>query len=318
MSFTGIADTAGAPARSAEVPYAHLSVEVGHLYREDFAAGPERVRAAFRQAAPWLAAAREVAAAGVPGRPRVSTCFLVDDYFSDLAPPDRIVPMILDAARAEGVPIDYLARESACASTGDIDLAEAALDLLVEPADRGSLRPAAAEIGWLANGDPGRASAELFEAMTPAVWMPPRERAARGHSVFLDLELWSTTAGRRVWSCAYLAAVWQLLRLGLLRVRGRPPLTPEPYRGTPGDDWDAMPPVLQIDPAAAPFTAYRTFTIVGLRFLPTEHAVRTLLSRLLPGDAELGQSVRRAAREGITLPPVIADRLEYAFLRDPS
>lgn len=35
------------------VALSHRSIELGHLYMEDFAAGPERLAAQFARVAPW-------------------------------------------------------------------------------------------------------------------------------------------------------------------------------------------------------------------------------------------------------------------------
>ena len=43
MTETGFRETAAEP-RTEAVPLAHLSLELGHLYMEDFEAGPERLR----------------------------------------------------------------------------------------------------------------------------------------------------------------------------------------------------------------------------------------------------------------------------------
>ena len=72
------------------VPLSHLSVELGHLYMEDYLAGPARLEELFAEAAPWTEAAARTVRAGRT-KARVSTCFLVDDYFSDLHPPDEIL-----------------------------------------------------------------------------------------------------------------------------------------------------------------------------------------------------------------------------------
>ena len=40
-------------------PLSHLSVELGHLYMEDFAGGPEALRQHFRRVAPWARAAAQ-------------------------------------------------------------------------------------------------------------------------------------------------------------------------------------------------------------------------------------------------------------------
>src|SRR5690606_35636054 len=101
------------------------------------------------------------------------------------------------------------------------------------------------------------------------------------HSVFVDVELWDERAGARTWSCAYLAAVWQLLRLGLLRRDGAPVTVPRPWPEVLPQAWDLLPAVVQVNPRAAPFTAYRTFSVLPVGFLSTEHAVRTILSQVL-------------------------------------
>ncbi|MFC7761043.1 hypothetical protein ACFQY4_25675 [Catellatospora bangladeshensis] len=74
---------AAAQDRVAELPLAHLSIELGHLYMEDYIAGPARLRETFEQVAPWVRTAMAVCGAGVaPRTARISTCFLVDDYFT--------------------------------------------------------------------------------------------------------------------------------------------------------------------------------------------------------------------------------------------
>ena len=50
--------------RTQSVPLAHLSLELGHLYMEDFEAGPERLREHFARVRPWVDAVRADAAAG--------------------------------------------------------------------------------------------------------------------------------------------------------------------------------------------------------------------------------------------------------------
>ena len=46
------------------VPLAHVSVEVGHLYMEDFVNGEGAIQRAFAVAAPWVKAARAPRAVG--------------------------------------------------------------------------------------------------------------------------------------------------------------------------------------------------------------------------------------------------------------
>jgi hypothetical protein len=150
-------------------------------------------------------------------------------------------------------------------------------------------------------------------------WEPPAQHSATRHSVFVDVELWSEkTGGRRIWSCAYLAAVWQLLRLGSLRHRGEPVAVPRRWSedGYP-EEWHRLPAVIQLEPSAAPFAAYRTVSILPRRFLTTEHAVRTILDQIALDGTVVRQAVDRAAGEGIPLSTEAADRIEYVFVGDP-
>jgi hypothetical protein len=182
------------------------------------------------------------------------------------------------------------------------------------PGSDGS-RPPARETGWLANGERTPGIEETLEAMAHVTrWQPPRETAARRHSVFLDVELWDERDGRRTWSCPFLAAVWQLARLGLLRHLGEQVLRPRPWDGEEFPrDWNDLPPVVQLTSQAAPFSAYRTCSVLPVRFLPIEHAVRTVLDQIEPDPQALAKTVARAAGEGITLPDQLADRASYVF-----
>ncbi|MEU6574079.1 SCO2522 family protein [Streptomyces sp. NPDC046805] len=308
--------------RTEAVPYSHLSLELGHLYMEDFAEGPDRLRAHFAAVRPWLDAAR----AGVPGlpdgkRPRISTCFLIDDYFSRLATPAELVPPLLKAAEDAGLRIDYLARESGCAATDPAapdggGLADSVFGRLVESPPPGSkgFRPPLSRTGWLTNGRraPGlRTSAALNSG---GAWQPPSETLARGHSIFVDVELWDERGERRTWSCAFLAAVWQLARLGLLRDNGRAVLTPVPWDASAFPaDWDDLPHLVRLDPGAAPFSAYYTCSVLPTRFLPVEHAVRIVLEQTHVDEAALHQVAQRARGERVTVPAGVVDRTSYVF-----
>ncbi len=60
---------------------------------EDFEAGPERLRRHFTEVRPWVDAARTAASARAGGRrARISTCFLVDDYFTRFSTPPKSSP----------------------------------------------------------------------------------------------------------------------------------------------------------------------------------------------------------------------------------
>ncbi|MBD0425129.1 SCO2522 family protein [Streptomyces sp. NPDC052309] len=310
-------ETAADP-RTQAVPLAHLSIELGHLYMEDFEAGPERLRQHFAQVRPWVDAARAAAAARAGGkRPRVSTCFLIDDYFTRFSSPAELVPLLLAEADRAGLVIDYLARESGCAVAGKVPVAEAVAGRIVESPPPGSygLRPPAAQTGWLANGERSPVARAPQAMKKAAVWQPPTETAARRHSVFLDVELWSDDPdGHRTWSCPFLAAVWQLARLGLLRNEGEPVFVPQPPtdRGFP-DDWDELPPLIRLNPRADPFAAYRTCSVLPNRFLPVEHAVRVILDQTEVDRGALRQVAERSAREDVAVPDSVADRVSYVF-----
>ncbi|MFF7530555.1 SCO2522 family protein [Streptomyces bobili] len=309
--------------RTESVPFSHLSLELGHLYMEDFAEGPARLRRHFAAVRPWVDAARAAVGPLPAGkRPRISTCFLIDDYFSRLSTPAELIPPLLQAAAEAGLSIDYLARESGCAvaEPGNRDraeLAEAVLHRLVESPPPGSngFRPPVSRTGWLTNGrrTPSHRTSAALDA-TGAVWEPPSETGARGHSVFVDVELWSGPEEERLWSCAFLASVWQLVRLGLLRHDGRAVLTPAPWddKEFPAE-WDALPPVVRLNPLAAPFTAYATCSVLPARFLPVEHAVRVVLDQVHVESEALRQIAERSAAEGMPVPAGIVDRTSYVF-----
>jgi hypothetical protein len=299
------------------LPLSHVSVEVGHLYMEDFAGGEDAVRRVFKAVAPWAETARTPQAVGCEKKSvRVSTCFLVDDYFSRFSSPASVIPMVLAVAEQEGVQIDYLARESACATARGVSPAELTLGSLVTEPAPGTTggRPPLTETGWLANGQrsPSTARGEAMAKRTP--WQPPLESARRRHSIFVDVELWDEREGHRTWSCPMLAAVWQLMRLGLLRDRGRPVVTPQDWAGLPfPDSWDDLPAVIRLRPEAAAFAAYTTLSVLSPRFLQVELAVRTILGHFA-GDASIVKETRdRAARDAMRLPDEMVDRIRYVF-----
>jgi hypothetical protein len=304
--------------RTAEVPLSHLSIELGHLYMDDFERGRDYMQAQFERVRPWADVARQQALpAGVPGaRPRVSTCFLVDDYFNRFGTPAQVVPDLLAAAKDKGVTIDYLARESGCAEADGVKLAELVRGRLVAdppPATNGT-RPPVAETGWLCNGQRSPA-AESTEALRQlSHWQPPVENGARNHSIFMDVELWDGDRVSPRWSCAFLAGVWQLLRLGVLRYEGRSVVAPKEWPGAWPDDWDLLPPVVKVNKTADPFNAYQTVSILSSGFLPIEAAVRTILAQVRPNREAADQVLERSAGEKIALPPELVERVSYVFL----
>ena len=319
---------ASAERRVASVPLSHLSLELGHLYMEDFVAGPQYLRKHFQQFALWenkaldacagsLKSQQQYSREGRRARARISTCFLIDDYFTPFSSPAELVPELMSAAHESGLEIDYLARESGCAEAEGVALACLVEDRLIAdpPPDTNGSRPPAAEVGWLCNGQRSPASnvAEAMDAIPQ--WRPPVQNAARRHSIFLDVELWNCDerTGARTWSCPFLAAVWQLLRLGMLRYNGEGIAKPQQWQGAFPSNWDELPAVTQLSPSAAPFSAYQTMSILSTRFLPIEHAVRTILSQTAVDRDVLGQVTTRSRGEGIELPQELVDRVSYVF-----
>lgn len=294
--------------RAESVPLSQLSFELGHLYFEDLRGGPEVLRRKFEAVAPW---ARAMLRPGV----RNSTCYLIDDYFSSELSPAEVVPMVLDAAKRAGLSIGYLARESACADVNGIGVAQLVTQWIIDEPPEGSngLRPPATVAGWLSNGK--RSPTMVPAAMKgPQEWSPPRESARNRHSIFLDVELWSTVGEGRLWSCPMLAAVWQLARLGLLRYEGKPLLQPQAWEQDWPAEWASLPGVIKIDPDAAPFSAYRTLSVLDIQFLPVEHAVRQILGMIAIDASVMQQSVLRAGKEGLAVSDEIVGRVGYVFI----
>ena len=148
----------------------------------------------------------------------------------------------------------------------------------------------------------------------PATWRPPAENGANLHSIFVDVQLWSGTDTDRIWSCSFLASVWQLIRLGLLRHQGEVAVRPYRLDGPVPGDWDELPAIMQINPKAAPFSAYRTMSVLQPRFLSVELAVRTILSQVSIDLGVMEQVAKRSRNEGIDLPDELINRIGYVFM----
>ncbi|WP_336080926.1 SCO2522 family protein [Nocardia sp. SSK8] len=324
---------ATAATRVESVAMSHVSLEVGHFSMDELANRPAAVRAQFQRVAPLVHAFTEIARdefaerAGGRGRVRVSTCFLIDDYFRGTTDPREILPGFLGIAEECGIRIDYLGRESGCAvvprrdgSGSAIDLAQVVADMVVaEPLeDYTGRRPPTSELGWLANGrrssdDEQRAAMDLRD------YVPPQELSRRNHSIFLDVEMWRREPDREdpYWSCPFLASVWQLLRLGMVRFEGRRVAEPADFRDWRTqqwpDTWALLPSVMQLHDAA-PFAAFRSMSVLPKRYLGIEHSVQQILDHL---DIDAGVTAvytQRAQENRITPTDRISERLAHYFL----
>jgi len=333
VSYHEVTETA----RVEQVPLAHLSVETGHLYLDDFTGGDRQIARQLEAAAPWLEAAGKRIRKRFGRGARISTCFLVDDYTpsassADPPKPSDVFDMVTTAAEQAGFKVDYLAREAGCAIAcerpyaGPRDqsrLADIVAGLIVEEAavDANGARPPTAQTGWLSNGQRSPAVAVAMEA---AAWMAPEEFGKYRHSVFVDVELWSGDKSRsepeRQYSCPLLSAVWQLLRLGLLRDAGR--AVAMPYRFGPGealpDLWSQLPSITQLTPDSAPFAAYQTLSVLPSHYRAAEHAAEIIIDHLQFDEAVLKQTADRALHESspITLPDNPVGRVSHMFFDD--
>ncbi|MGW5384429.1 SCO2522 family protein [Nocardia sp. NPDC003963] len=316
--------------RVSAVPLSHISVEVGHFLMQDLINGVDRIQQQFRRIVPLLDAFTRSAQLEFGGRARVSTCFLVDDYFRRDTEPGVILDKVLGTAAECGLTIDYLAREAGCADvpevvregvvrTPAIALAEMVRHRIVAEPYQGAngRRPPTAESGWLCNGK--RATdREPGLAMHPEQeYQPPEEFGRRGHSVFLDVEMWNPNpaAGIPRWSCPYLAAIWQLLRLGMLRYEGRPPVEPQLWtRERWPAHWEDLPSVVQLNERAKPFAAYRSLSILPMRYVGIEHAVRVILDHIQLDHEVVEQVIARGRDENVVVSRRVAERLEHHLL----
>ncbi|MGW6730292.1 SCO2522 family protein [Nocardia sp. NPDC055029] len=313
----------------APLPMAHLSIEVGHFRHEEIVYDTDLVRAQFRRAVPLVAAFIESARIEFGPDTRVSTCYLTDDYFQPRFEPAKVLDRLLQAAADAGLTIDYLARESSChqapvfaggVAVGEpIPVAEmVAARLIAQPEDEevaNGRRPPTTESGWLCNGRREQ-NGSSRSAMHPQPYRPPQEYGRGEHSIFLDVELWHDRDATRRWSCPFLAGVWQLLRLGMLRYHGAPVVDPQPWpadREWP-DHWADLPPVIRLNPDAAPFTAYRTLSMLPKRYLLIESAVRVILEHLAPDDDVTAQIALQSIAEQVPVSAKVVERVGHLLL----
>jgi hypothetical protein len=301
----------------ASVPLSHVSIELGHLYAEDF---DGHLNEYFDRVADYLTAARADCVKQLPAgtKPRISTCFLIDDYFNRFGDPDKVIHVLLETAARNGMSIDYIARESGCAVADGVPVAQLVLGHIVDDPPQGTTgaRPLAVHTGWLCNGERSPVSGPPGAMRNSPAWRPPVENGSNLHAVFTDVQLFSEVNEVRTWSCAFLASVWQLVRLGLLRYLGEPAVRPT-FLDTDrpiAADWSDLPAIMQINPAASPFSAYRTMSIFHSPLLAIEHAVGVILRQVSVDPAVLEQVIKRSHREGIELPADLTRRLGYGLL----
>jgi hypothetical protein len=240
-----------------------VSVEFGHVSLASL--NKRKARLAARAAARW---AMPVVNAYERAGLQVSTTILLDDYF---ARPGTDVAgkfaLLSDACKEYDVRVDYLVLESEVARSVELLYARLGLGRRRTTPDYSSVAP-----WWLEDTDPAEAISLLarHDSERPTA---PEQLPRDLHSVGLCLELFRDEAGSssRRWSCAMLAAWWQLIRLGLLI--------------DPQSKVAVAPPHTESRAGASAFPARRTLTLLEPRFLAVEHAVRSiLLSTSLPDE----------------------------------
>lgn len=317
-----------------QVPLSHLSLEVCHFSVYQIAHDMDQVLRRLRAIVPLVDTFIAAARAEFGSRVRVSTCYVLDDYTEPNTDPRAVLGKLLTAADETGLRIDYLARQSGCAvvvprgdgvpSGAPIQLAELVAASLVAESGVSSSpgdRPAAAASGWLSNG---RRSVDEPAQQTWMVPFRPAQEFGHGdHSIFLDVRLWTRSAetvnGRtetRIrWSVPMLAAVWQLLRLGVLRRGGAAVVRPQlcaPEAGFP-NHWQELPEIIQLAADAPPFAAYRTMSIVPKNRVALVHSIQMILDHLDLDRAVVDQLIARGAAEQVpvTVPRKLSDRVSH-------
>lgn len=294
--------------KDAAIAFSDLSIEVGHVEPNSFRRGVEHLENHLRRVTPWLGPAR-TAWDSPDSEARTSTCFLVDDYTAPIPPPSEVIPKLLKAAARCGIGIDYLVRESGYAGPDALSLARYIESRMADGDSRaaGAPDPSLATSAWLADGErrPSPLAADASAA-------GDSEQIEPSDSIFMDIRLWPGDTAGGGWSCSFLAAVWQLARLGL--VEDTSPADETPWEERSLSRWNELPPVIQLSQDAAPFHAYRTISVLESRYLPIEAAVRIILKKVSDEPEILQRIAAHRSRDGVRPPAKLTDRINYVFV----
>lgn len=168
---------------------------------------------------------------------RCRTCMLLDDYFrygnGDAGPsPNQVASRFQSAYEAVGMPLDFVISEEGLSHS------VAELTTTLAPGQEPISPEALLDGSWLGNGEPGPPGEGAKPVSDPDLrggFVPPARspdaaarpvtaqgyfRTRRQHSIRIDVEITAAGASRkRPFSCAVLAAWWQLLRLGVVPAR---------------------------------------------------------------------------------------------------
>ncbi len=282
------------------LPLAEVSLELGcHFYPDEWACMDEkgyiprehmeRGRAEYSRLCEKLGA--EV----------VSTCIFLDGYngkLQKIISPSRAVELLQKCASEAGVPLHYVGSEGACAG----DVAEAVLNRIISPPPLGSsgTHEPTSQRGWISNGLLGPDCSYENEAYDEYCSDIPHS-ISLAVQMFKDVPPRKKQPGWRWWACPYLAAVWQLGRLGLL-----PEDQISPIEQTIDEQtrWDDLPFVSRLDSEAPPFTAQSTLTILPKRYIQVVHAESLILDNIVLPSSVVGDR---------NLPPELSQLAEYVL-----
>lgn len=288
--------------------FAHASIEVGHLGPRNFTRGTTHLQHRLNPIGPWINYAKNALSGNRPNAP-ISTCFMIDDYTESIRSPSEVFPRLLEASRRCNIEIDYIVRESALTDDPH-SIASLVVDCL--PKSKLVIRQ---------RSDPQVASTTLadddakFSLEEEAAEELSGAQMSMPQSIYLSTELWTDSTSGKKWSCAFLAAVWQLARLGLLDDKSQAYLAPHAMDQFQNlSQWQNVPPVIQVSDKAAPFRAYKTLSILGSHYISVEAAVRTILRQAAVPPEIFERVTTSSDREGIIIPEKIVDRINYIFI----
>lgn len=279
---------------------AHMSVEIAHVYLGELTeeTAGDALAAAVDRVGPVIDHMTKSR-----GR-TVSTCILIDDYFESKGPtPREAVEIFRNAAARLGFRLDWIAFEADCALAADYFFDNLYPQPRFGESSHGGLYGEPNRLSrsgqlWISNGDPTREtkaprSRRFLGEETK--YLPGKVRPEIATSIALDVEIAKAGSqdGDLMWSCPFLAACWQLIRLGCWREPSGGMLAPKR--------------LLAVSDRPPPFFAQRTLSHLPTRYLRVEHAVQVILAQLTIDD--------RARRE---IDPhakefEIREYIEYAF-----
>jgi hypothetical protein len=279
---------------------AHMSVEIAHIYLGELTekTAGDAVAAAIDRVGPVVD--RMIKDHGRT----VSTCVLIDDYFESRGPtPEQAVEIFKNAAERLGFRLDWIAFEADCALAADYFFDNLYPQPRFGESSHGGTygelnRLSRSGQSWVSNGDPTRQSKAprsrrfLGEEVK---YLSGKVRPEIATSIALDVEIanFGSQGDDLIWSCPFLAACWQLIRLGCWREPSGGMLAPKR--------------LLAVSDRPPPFFARRTLSHLPSRYLRVEHAVQVILNQLTIDERARREIDPRAEQFEIR------EYIEYAF-----